>query len=254
MVQMVPVDREGLAGKGWRRPKGYPFAAGDALIPIGASEFPHVASAMPIAFTEQSGRYMPVAVMSTNAGRNLFVGPQNEWLGSYIPAIYQAYPFGRGPREPGGPMTLCIDEDSGLIVEEGEANAERFFEPDGKLSVVLGQLAELLRRSEQDLVHAQWISAALAEAGLIKPWLLTVTVGGRQIAMEGLHSVDEAALNALDDQLFLELRKKSALALGYAQLLSTGQVAKVLARLATMQDQRAQSALISAGLAVAGSA
>ena len=111
-------------------------------------------------------------------------------------------------------MTLCIDEDSGLIVEEGEANAERFFEPDGKLSVVLGQLAELLRRSEQDLVHAQWISAALAEAGLIKPWLLTVTVGGRQIAMEGLHSVDEAALNALDDQLFLELRKKSALALG----------------------------------------
>ena len=114
MVQMVPVDREGLAGKGWRRPKGYPFAAGDALIPIGASEFPHVASAMPIAFTEQSGRYMPVAVMSTNAGRNLFVGPQNEWLGSYIPAIYHAYPFGRGPREPGRPMTLCIDQDSGL--------------------------------------------------------------------------------------------------------------------------------------------
>ena len=33
MVQMVPVDREGLAGKGWRRPKGYPFAAGDAPYP-----------------------------------------------------------------------------------------------------------------------------------------------------------------------------------------------------------------------------
>jgi hypothetical protein len=254
MVQMVPVDRERLAGKGWCRPNGYPFAAGDAFIPIGASEFPHVASAMPIAFMQQSGRYMPVAVMSTNAGRNLFIGPQNEWLGTHIPAVYRGYPFGRGPSEPGGPMTLCIDEDSGLIVEEGEENAERFFEPDGKLSAVLSQMAKFLELSEQDLVRAQWISMALAEAGLIKAWRLTVPVSGRQVAVEGLYSVDEAALNALDDQLFLKLRKKSALPLAYAQLMSTGQVTKVLAPLATRQEQRAQAQISALGLAPAGSA
>jgi hypothetical protein len=254
MVKMVPVERERLAGKGWRRPMGYPFAARDALMPIGASEFPHVASAMPIAFMEQSGRYTPVAVMSTNPGSNLFVGPQSEWLGSYVPAVYRGYPFGRWPSEPGGPMTLCIDEDSGLIVEVGEENADRFFEPDGKLSAVLSQLAEFLQYTQQDLVNAGWIVMALAEAGLIKAWPLTVLVSGRQVAVEGLYRVDEAALNAIDDQLFLELRKKSALPLAYAQLMSTGQVTKVLAPLATMQDQRAQAQISALELAPAGSA
>jgi hypothetical protein len=218
-------------------------------MPIGASEFPHVASAMPIAFMDQSGRYMPVAVMSTNAGRNLFVGPQGEWLGSYIPAIYRGYPFGRGPIEPGGPMTLCVDEDSGLIVEEGGESSERFFEPDGKLSAIVSQLAEFLQNIEHDLVGAGWMATALEEAGLINAWPLTVPVSGRPVVMEGLYRVDEGALNALDDQLFLELRKKLALPLAFAQLMSAGQVTKVLAQLARMQEQRAQVQISALALA-----
>ena len=46
---------------------------------------------------------------------------------------------------------------------------------------------------------------------MIKPWALTVPVGEQQITVEGLHQVDEAALNRLDDATFLKLRKTSGL-------------------------------------------
>lgn len=55
MVNIVPVDRERLAGKGWRRPAGYSFAKNDAVISLVASEFPKAALSLPIGFVEQSG-------------------------------------------------------------------------------------------------------------------------------------------------------------------------------------------------------
>lgn len=71
---------------------------------------------------------------------------------------------------------------------------------------------------------------------MIKPWPLTMQVGDQQITVNGLHTVDEAALNALDDATFLKLRKASSLLIAYGQLLSIVQV-QGLARLTLMQQQ-----------------
>ena len=60
--------------------------------------------------------------------------------------------------------------------------------------------------------------------------------GEKVVPVEGLFSVDEAALNKLDDEDFLALRKAGGLAIAYAQLFSMNQLA-VLERLGELRGQ-----------------
>ena len=107
---------------------------------------------------------------------------------------------------------MGIDEDSGLVVDNGEGDSlEEFFGADGTLAPTTKAIAELLHFSERDQVATARAVSALADAGVIKPWPLTMQVGDQQISVNGLHSVNEAALNALDDATFLKLRKASSM-------------------------------------------
>ena len=64
MTKLVAVSRETHAQKVWRRPANYQFAAKEPLAPIVLAEVVHVGSWMPIVFVEQTGRYVPMAMMS----------------------------------------------------------------------------------------------------------------------------------------------------------------------------------------------
>jgi len=236
MVNIVPVDSERHAGKGWRPPQGYAFAATQAMVPLVGLEFAKVAVAMPIAFIEHSGRYLSVAVMSPVAGRNFLVGPNGQWLGGYVPAVLRSYPFRLARVEGSDQVTLCIDEDSGLLLAT-EADAAKFFEQDGSPSASLKAVMEFLQQIEQSRLKADLAVAALAEARVIEPWSLTVTIGNQKLAANGLRRINEAALNGLDGETFLKIR--SALALAYAQLLST-QTVGLFDSLATIQQQLMQ--------------
>jgi hypothetical protein len=240
MVKIVPVDRERHAGKGYRRPTGYIFAATQAVMPLLGLEFAKAAVGMPIAFLEQSGRYLPVAVMSPVQGRNFLVAPTGQWLGSYVPAALRSYPFRLAQVEGSDKMTLCIDEDSGLVVD-ADADTATFFDQDGSPSAGLKEALELLQQIEQNRARTDLAVAALAEARLIAPWPLTVTIGNQQVTANGLHRIDEAALNALDGATFLKLRQSSALVLAYTQLIST-QTVGLFSQLAVIQQQLAQQA------------
>jgi hypothetical protein len=75
-MKLVVINADDHAGKAWRRPSDFAFAASDAVAPLVAIEFVRAAVAMPIAFIEQRGSYVPVAVMSPVAACNLFVRPE----------------------------------------------------------------------------------------------------------------------------------------------------------------------------------
>jgi len=235
MANLVPVERERHAGKGWRQPKDCAFAATHAVVPLLGVEFAKAAMSMPIAFIEKSGRYLPVAVMSPVEGRNLFIGPGGQWLGSYMPALLRSYPFCLLRTEGDDKVTLCIDEDSGLIVD-ADMETQKFFEEDGSPSAAVKATFNFLQQIEQNRSSTDLAVAALAEAGLIGPWPLTVAVDDQPQTVNGLHRVDEAKLNALDDELFLKLRRSGALPLAYIQLLSMAQVA-VFEQLSRLQQQ-----------------
>ena len=239
MANIVPVERDRHGGKGWRRPTGYNFASGAAVVPLGGSEFGQAVGAMPIGFIATSaGSYMPVALVALAEGSNLFVGPGGEWFGSYVPAVLRSYPFSlvrTGNEQP----VLGIDEDSGLVRDDPSGEGvEKFFEADGTLTTTTKAIAEMLHALEGDQRVTERAVSALAEAGVIKPWALTVPVGNQQMTVNGLHCVDEHALNALDDEAFRKLRKASSLVVAYGQLLSQGQVG-LISRLALLKQMAA---------------
>lgn len=233
MVSIVPVDRERLAGKGWLRPAGYSFAKSEAVVALVATEFANAALALPIGFVEQSGFFVPVMLTSPIPGRNFAVGPKGEWFPSYIPAVLRAYPFSlRSSAE--GEATLSIDED---LVVPADGTTEKFFNDDGSLAPAVSELLKLLRHVHENRIFTNQAAVALSDAGVIKRWNLVVPVGDRQVPVGGLYSVDEVALNELDDAGLLAIRR--ALGVAYLQLASTRQVT-ALSRLASLQEKASQ--------------
>ena len=240
MVNIVPVNSDRHAGKAWRRPSSFAFAATQAVVPLVAAEFAPAALAMPIAFIEQAGTYMPVGILSPLAGRNFFIGPAGQWLGTYVPAGLRGYPFRLGRREGSEQLALCIDEDSGLVVE-ADAAAEAFFAADGSLAPATKSMLDFLAAVQHSRMSTDLAVTTLAEAGLIEPWTLQVKTGAETTeTVRGLFRINEAALNALDDTVFLRLRKVTALPLAYLQLLSMGQTL-VFERLSLSHKQLAQA-------------
>ena len=235
MVNIVPVDRDRHEGKGWRHPAGYGFAKNDAVVPLVASEFAKAALTLPIGFVEQSGFFVPVMLTSPFPGRNVVVGPKGEWFTGYVPAVLRAYPFSLRASG-GGEARLCVDEDSGLVVAADE-KTEKFFNEDGTLSAPVSDILKLLRHMDENRIFTNQAVVALSDAGVVKRWNLIVSVGDRQVPVGGLYSVDEAALEALDDAGFVGVRR--ALGVAHVQLVSTQQVG-VLSRLASLQEKASQ--------------
>ncbi len=176
---------------------------------------------MPLAFSEQSGRYTLVAVLSPIPGRNMFVGPDGRWLLGYVPAWFRTYPFRMVPQQGTDNAVLCVDEDSGLVVE-GDAAGEDFFAEDGNIPPALKTLFDLLMLVETSRKATERAVSALTEAGVIAPWPIKLKTEQGEKAIGGLHRIDEAALLALPDDVFLKVR--TALPIAYGQLLSAGQL------------------------------
>ena len=243
MVKFVAVNREAHAQKVWRRLANYQFAAKEPVAPIVLTEVVHVGAWMPIVFIEQAGRYVLMAMMSPMPGHNLFVGPDGEWLGGYAPSSLRSYPFRLVRHEGSEQMTLYIDQDSGVIRDADEAG-EPFFAADGKPSPSISATMDFLLKIEANRVATDLATASLAAAGVIEPWPLEVEVNGNKTAAKGLHRINEAALNELDDEAFLKLRKTSALRLAEAQIVSLGQLAR-FAQLMRLRQQLAQTPKIT---------
>ena len=117
MPQFTPITGESHAGKNWRRPPNFAFAAGEAVVPLVGAELAHAVVTMPIAFTAEADRYRLVALLSLVPGKNLFVAPDGKWLGGYIPAFFRGYPFRLWRQEGSETAVLCIDQDSKLLIE-----------------------------------------------------------------------------------------------------------------------------------------
>jgi hypothetical protein len=235
MPHFTPISRDSHAGKKLQRFKGYGFASTVVLAPVVGVELARATLAMPLAFLQEADRFVLVAVLSLKPGRNMLVAPDGRWLGAYIPAYVRSYPFRLLPQQGTDQLVLCIDTDSGLVVE-GDAAGEDFVGPDGNISPVLKKVLDFLNALERSRQSTDVAVAALAEAGVIQPWPIKLKAEQGERAITGLYRIDEVALNALADDVFLKLRKASALPIASAQLLSMGQLG-IFEHLARLQAQ-----------------
>jgi len=229
MTKLAAVSREKHGTQYWKKFTSMSFAEQTSLVPLAARELPRAAVSMPVAFAPEQGGYTLVALLSPVAGQNLFVTAGGKWLGAYVPAVFRAYPFRlvRAPNNSGS-MVLCVDEDSGISAEAGEP----FFDDDGELAKPVKDILEFLKQMEQNRAGTDRAVEALVETGILAEWDLKVN----ENPVRGIYRIDEGALNSLDDEAFLRLRKAQALPVAYAQLLSMGNI-RLLQRLAEYHEK-----------------
>ncbi|WP_163649484.1 SapC family protein [Modicisalibacter sp. 'Wilcox'] len=86
-----------------------------------------------------------------------------------------------------------------------------------------------MREEAQLTQHA---AKVLGDSGVIEPWPLQIERGDGQepLKVQGLHRINEKALNELSAEAFASLRSHGALALAYGQLFSMNQLSQLTER------------------------
>lgn len=192
------------------------------LTPVVLSEFLKLAVQFPIALTKnkETGKFVCVALFGFEPEENLYFSNEN-WDSIYIPLQISRQPFFLGNDE-NNQLILCIDSAHPSLHKN---SGERLFDEDGKdssyLSGLKSQLAELFNGEKE----TQEFVATLAELDLIQPMHLDITFADQSSTrVEGMYTINEAALQNLPDTRILELHKQGYLALIYTMLTSLGHI------------------------------
>lgn len=236
MPNFKAISKKEYFGSRWRRYLGYAFAAKDAIAPLVIQEVQKAVLSLPMAFFPQEEKFILIAVLGLADAKNLFVAPDGRWLATYIPASLRGYPFALANTED-GQQVLCIDEASGLVGAEGET----FFNEDGTPSQAVNEILEFLNEVGRNRSATQRLCDLLQKHNLIQPWPIKVQLDNGEKVVEGFYRIDEAVLNLLSNDAFIELRDSGALLLAYCQLLSMQHLQKLvqLAQLHSQEDQKA---------------
>lgn len=217
MQALQAVSPEDYAGKYWKHPGNYSYAADLHFVPVVAGELLKAAAYLPLVFAKLTGSFQLMAVMSLQPGTNLLVGPQGQWLGGYIPALLRGYPFTLLQSDKGEYTVYSTTEGEHIVTAEEGAP---YFDAQGKLSPESQKAVDYLTEVMRSRAQTQRAINALAAAGLIVPWQLATNHNGETQAVEGVYRLDEAKLSTLKPQQLVKLRDEGALPIAYAQLFA----------------------------------
>ncbi len=192
------------------------------MAPLASFEIAVAALRLPLAFVQQAGRFVLVAVLGLPPARNLCVAPDGRWTGPYVPAVLRAAPFGLR-RTPEEQQLLCIDEQAARAAPADAAGSgEPFFAPDGSPAPLVAKVLEFLMQLDEGTRSMEKACAALHAQGLLVPWHIAFDAADGTPAQpaQGLWRVDEAALRTLGADALHALMAQGAVTLAYGQMFS----------------------------------
>jgi len=235
MPEWIALSRSEHAAKRYLPRDGYAFAANQPVASVLLAELAKLLPHYAMGFIEQGGGYQPVALLSLDGQRNLYLAPNGKWLGTYVPAALRGYPFTLANTED-GQKALCLDQ-AHLSDDRGEP----LFDDDGNLGQSVARTLEFLQQCDRNRQVTLASAQALADAGVIEPWPLQVARGDEQepLKVGGLYRIDEKALNALEADAYAALRG-GPMALAHAQLFSMGQLNQLTERVRFHQESQAE--------------
>lgn len=196
------------------------------VIAVSVVEAPRAALDLPLAFVETQKGLSLVAVLSLKQGENAQIGPKGLWMGGYMPALIAAYPFAMVVKE--GKATLVVDTDSDWL---SRTEGQPLFEEGGSPSKGMNRIMDVLKNRVPNPKRDNPVLQAIEQSNILEPW---------SEVSENLLRVSPQKLTELDDQAFLGLRRKGALSVLYAQIMSTVRVARIQ-NLAKRKEQMAQN-------------
>lgn len=240
MASWVALSRTDHADKHWRPRSGYGFASTQQIVPIMLDELTKLLPHYVLGFVlTDAGDYQAVALLGVGGARNLYVTPDDKWLGSYVPAEFGGFPFAL-LNSNSDQRVFCIEES---FLSDDETHP-RLFDSEGQLEGLAGETFNFINQREGIRSATTKAVAQLSQANLIEPWSIKINIaeGGEPLSINGLYKINEDALNKLDVHQFSDLRGSGALAMAYAQMFSIGQMQQLAERSKYLKHAKTQGA------------
>lgn len=211
------------------------------LVPVVLHEFSTLATDFPLVFVrnKDTGDFVPTALMGLRKGVNLFCQTP-EWPATFIPSTFMLTPFSAHRVSDTDEAVIAIDEKSDLF---STSVGEPLFHADGKFTPYLqrriDQVIEVTAHSLQSLNMCKYI----AELNLLKTGTLSLqyNASAPKYELEGVYTIDEEAMQKLEDAEYLELRRRGLIPMIYSHLTSLHQLTRII-RLQHKLDQEEGSA------------
>ena len=237
-ADLQPLDRQ--AHKGMRLARqiqqDYSPARGMNSLFLTAVEFFDAAREYPIVFVRTSPpqadneapkEVLPLAVLGLARGENLFLGADNSWKASYVPAHLRAYPFAMAQMDD-QQYIICYDKEwSGFSEKEGEL----LFSESGEPTEFMQGVQKYLETLDVEVQRTRTVGQKLLELELLTDMRFDATLpDGKTIQVDGFLAIDENKFAALSDEAVLDLHRSGILALISAQLISMGNMRRLVER------------------------
>lgn len=228
--RVVPITQDRHAQTSVHAGKDWQFAAELNTAPVLVAEIEPASADIPIVFAGEGEAVAPVALLGLRAGENLFVGPEGQWTGAYIPAFFRRYPFVFAETGPDKQtLTLCIDEDHAGVNTEGRG--ERLFDSAGERTLYLSNMLKFVTDFETQHAMTREFCKRLVALELLEPAVATVTLpDGQTQTVTGFQRVDREKLRALDDAKVVELFRSDMLRLIHVHLASLAHLSTLATR------------------------
>lgn len=206
------VEKVRHASSGLYTQAGMQFAKATNSLAVNVLEFLEASKHYPIVFTDAETP-LPLAIVGLER-ENYFIDAAGKWQDDcYIPAYVRQYPFILFENAADKKFILCVDEKSPHFRASGGEGTTALFNEDGTPSPMTNQALEFCSAYYQHHMITRNFTADLKKHKLLAPYNSQMTLeSGRQISLSGFQMIDEAAFNALSDEVFLEFRKKGWLA------------------------------------------
>ncbi len=220
--QPAAISSEKHSGLKLTRGLDYSFARERNSLPVNLAEFLFAQSCYPIVFS-QDEIPVPTVMLGQTGGPNLFIDDKGEWMKEqYVPSYIRRYPFIMVPAPNQTDHLLCIDLADERLTEDPGTDGEAFY-VDGKATAIMDRAADFCAKYHQEHLASRSFSEAVKDKGLFQPGGIKLsTSSGDSINIGGYQVINDKAFNELDDETFLDWRRKGWIAAVYAHLFSIG--------------------------------
>lgn len=223
--KLVPLSREAHSDLKVALMTSFDFARDFHIASVMVNEFVRAASVYPLVFIEGANNaFRPVAMMGLDNAKNLFVTDEGTWQAPYIPAIIRRYPFALAASGQEGQFTVCVDEESTVI---SRAEGTPLFDDAGEPTHTIDNIKKYLAELQQMELFTNEFCDFLKANNLLTPLNMQVRVNEQTKNITGCYVVNEERFNKLNDELFMEVRKKGYLPAIYAHLTSLAQIERL---------------------------
>jgi hypothetical protein len=213
---------------------GAEFGDNVATVLTFPSEYADIQREYPIFFRKDpaSGEFASVALLGLQEGENLFLD-NGRWNARYVPGMIARGPFliGFQDQQVDGAMrkerVIHVDLDHARL---SRTEGQPLFLPRGGNSPYLDHIATVLNGIHEGLEYGRVMTAAFQQLDLLEPLKLEVKVNETQkYAIEGLHTLNEDKLRALEGESLYRMHRSGFLQGAYLVQASLGNVRTLMA-------------------------